>query len=69
MRGDPGCDQRSTGVDGDGVGGMIAVGVLENHLGQGQGSRQGGGNGGANYTTVGKRHKVSEVMVWGATGR
>lgn len=46
--GNAGCYGGVVGVDGDGVSGAFWVGVLSDHLGEGEGVCDGGGDGGAN---------------------
>lgn len=48
---DAGGDGRMGGVDGKRVGGSVGIGVFENHLGQGEGSREGGGDGSTDQAT------------------
>lgn len=45
--GDAGCYGGVAGVDGDGVGGAFRVGVMSNHLGEGEAVGDFGGNGSA----------------------
>lgn len=47
MGGYAGCDGGVGGVDGDGVGGAVGVGVCEDHLGEVEGFCEGGGDRGA----------------------
>ena len=51
MRGYAGCDGGVGGVDGDGVGGAVGVGVFGDHLGEVQARGGGWGHGGADETT------------------
>lgn len=55
MGGDAGCDGRVGSVDGERVGCSIGVGVLENHLGEGERSREVVGNRGADEATESSR--------------
>lgn len=54
---DAGGDGRMGGVDGKRVGGSVGIGVFENHLGQGEGSREGGGDGSTDQATRVSDHK------------
>lgn len=47
MGGYAGCDGGVGGVDGEGVGGAVGVGVLEDHLREVEGFCEGGGDRGA----------------------
>ncbi len=58
MGGDAGRDGGVRGVDGEGVGGAVGVGVVEDHLGEGEGFGEVGGDGGADKAAVRKRGSV-----------
>lgn len=51
--GDAGCEGGVGGVDGEGVGGAVGVGVFEDHLWEGEGVGEGGGDGGADEAAGG----------------